>query len=249
MGAISIIGVLGIVIVAVLGGGYIFTACSTTVVQSVEHVAEINSPMAQASANTAKLMGEVQAEAGHIDNTVNGERLADLKWEVARQINNLKVESEKRLIKDAEIMKQAEYASLTASFGASTMRSYADAEAARYAAETAWAWPVVSLFGMAALLVVGVFFFGGRAYYSVKAVRQFPIRLSINPATGQYPALVSYAGQVPYLTNPNTGEVFRLDAVRTMADLDRVRIQAGVSVVALQTHGRVPEGGIVLPTR
>lgn len=242
-----IILTLILIVAALIGGGYILNSCTSTVADSVEAIASVNSPMAQAQANTAKLLGEVQAEAGHIDNEINGERLANLKWELARTINTLKIESEKRLIADAENAKRAEFASVEAGFNAATMRSYADTEAARYAAETAWVTPFVTSGALMGALIIGVVFFGGRAYYSVKAVHQFPVRLQINPATGMYPALVSYAGKVPYLTNPNTGEVFRLDTVRTQDDLDRIRIMAGVSVVALQTHGRVPENGIVLP--
>ncbi len=249
----QVILVLILAVVIVVGGGYILNGCTSTIADSVEVVASVNSPQNQAAGNTAKLLGEVQAEAERIRVEVLTRGQAELQIERERTLQELTLNQQRN-------QQEAEHTIRMEEIEAQSAVRAAEIEAQRVEAttraSTAWVAPVaektvlvvsvtaVAVMSMIAMSAIGrtAFAYARRAEYRANV----PLTFNYDPNTLTAPVFLTLVEGKPMLVNPNTGEVFLLTNERN-AEAARLRYLAMQNAIALQTRGDGKRDALIIP--
>jgi hypothetical protein len=238
----SAILTLALIAAIILGGGYILNGCTNTVADSMERIASVNSPQAQADGNTARLLGEVQAqsEAIRVEVLTRGQAELQLKREKALQDMTLQQQRNEQAAKHMARMADIE-----------AQRTEATARAS-----VSWVGPVaekaVAVLGVLGLIAGGVIIaLSGKRIafaYAVKIERRadVPLTFDYNPNTLTAPVILALVEGKPTMINPNTGEVLLLTQPRN-AEAARLRYMLAQNAIALQTHGDGKRDNIILP--
>jgi len=230
--ALSIIG----------GGGWLLNSCTSTLADSAEQIALVNSPQSQAAGNTAKLLGEVEATAEAIRVEVLTRGQAELELERAKA-------EQAYTLQQAHDAQEAEHLANLADIKTAEVE-------ATVRASVAWVKPFVDgatrLLVFAALAVAVVI--GASAArrvagaFATKVEHQsnVPLVFDYNPNTLTAPIILALVEGKPTIFNPNTGEVIPLTQARN-AEGARLRYLAIQNSIALQTRGNGARDGLIIP--
>jgi len=249
----QVILTLILVLAIIGGGGWLLNSCTSTVADSAERIASVNSPQAQAEGNTARLLGEVQAEAEAIRVEVMARGQAELQLErdrelqrltLAQQANEQQLEHVARLA-DIDAESKQRIAEINAKGAESTAR-----------ASVAWVGPfaekavtVLGVFGLVTVAIVGALTvrrMGAAWATKVEHQANVPIMFNYDPNTLTAPVFLVLVDGKPTMVNPNTGEVLPLTQTRN-ADAARLRYLAVQNAIALQTRGNGARNGLIIP--
>ncbi|HKZ83125.1 MAG TPA: hypothetical protein VJ793_05660 [Anaerolineae bacterium] len=249
----QVILVLILAVAIVVGGGYILNGCTSTIADSVEVVASVNSPQNQAAGNTAKLLGEVQARAEAIRVEVLTRGQAELQIERERTLQELTLNQQRN-------QQEAEHTIRMNQVYAESSVRMADIEAERIEstarASVAWVEPAAAA-AVTVLVVVGVVVAGvigartiGRmgSAWATKVEHQanVPMMFNYDPNTLTAPVILAIVSGQPTLINPNTGEVLLLTQAHN-AEAARLRYLAMQNAIALQTRGDGKRDALIIP--
>lgn len=249
----QVILTLILVLAIIGGGGWLLNSCTSTLADSAERIATVNNPMAQAEANTAKLLGEVQAQAEAIRVEVLARGQAELEIERARA-------EQAYTLQQAHDAQEADHAGRMLEIEAESKQRIAEINAkeveATARASVAWVGPfaekaviVLGVFGLVTIAIVGALTIRRVASaWATKIELQatVPLTFHYDKNTLTAPIILALVDGKPVLANPNTGEVLPLSMSRN-AEGARLRYLAAQNAIALQTRGNGARDGLIIP--
>ena len=217
---------------------------------SLSHIADVTGPQAQADANTAFLMGEVEAKAEAARQEVLAGEQALLQIEREKATQEIETARELALI-------QIQSASELSLIEANLQKQLAEIETERIAAESAgtvaWVLPVIGTLAAAAVISLLVFIMGRSGTkvaeaYAIARLNKARIAglLPVAPDTLRLPAVMTTTEDgVPVLVNPDTGEVIPITNNLKKADERRLQfLFAQNTHVGTEGRRRMAESGL-----
>ena len=246
-------------IVGIGAGVIVLLSMVGSVSGSLSHIADVTGPQAQANANTAFLMGEVEAKAEGARQEVLAREQALLQIEREKNAQEVEMARELALIRTQSV-------SELALIEANLQKQLAEIETQRIAAESAgtvaWVLPVIGTLAVATVIGMIVFMIGRSGTkvaeaYALARLNQARVAglLPVAPETMRLPAVVLTAEDgTSVLLNPDAGERIPVTAEPKNADLARIRYLTAMGV-HVGTDGRrrmvedTPESVVVVPNK
>jgi hypothetical protein len=253
-GTLNTIKVIGIGLAAI-----VLLALAGAVSNSLSHIADVTGPQAQADANTALLMGEVNAKAEGARQEVLAREQALLQIEREKATQEIETARELSLIR---IQSVSELALIEADLQKQLAEIEAERIAAVSAGTVAWVLPVIGTLAAAAVISLLVFMMGRSGTkvaeaYAIAQLNKARVAglLPVAPDTMRLPAVMTTTEKgVPVLVNPDTGEVIPITGNLKKADERRLQFLSAQNT-HVGTEGRrrmaedVPEPAAVVLTQ
>ena len=238
----QVILVLILAAAIVVGGGYILNGCTSTLADSAERIASVNSPQAQAAGNTAKLLGEVEATAQAIRVEVLTRAQAELQIERERELQAQSLQEQA----DAQ---EAQHAVIMADIETERVENVARASVAWVAPVATQAVTVLTVIGLVVVGMIGaatIRRMGAAWATKIEHQANVPLVFSYDRDTLTAPVILALVDGKLTMINPNTGEVLPLTQARN-AEAARLRYLAIQNAIALQTRGNGARDGLIIP--